>query len=110
MSFDKETYWAERRAKKGETFKLSTRIACRRCNGTNGQFLKDTFFCAKGCDQNSLRDRIVGFLGFGNWRVVYPDGERSEPMGRRVAEAYRKHFGGLLLRTAAPIRNPQLRG
>lgn len=109
MSFDKAAYWAKRNGVKmlGKA-NLSTRIVCRRCKGGDGQLIKDTFFCRKGCDQNSLWDRIVGFFGFGNWRVIYPDGNRSEPMSRRVAASYRFHFGGLLLRTSAAIRNPGL--
>lgn len=109
MTFDKAAYWKKRNALKmlGKAT-LSTRIVCRRCRGGEGQLIKKTFFCRKGCDQNKLWDRIVGFFGLGRWRVVYLDGNHSEPMSRRVAANYREHFGGLLIRTAAAIRNPGL--
>ena len=115
MTFDKAKYWADKEAKKKgkvlpSELKIAGRIVCSRCSGTRGLFLNDHFFCFHKCDQNSRWDRFMGWLGLGNWRVIYPDGRRSEPMGRRTAEGYRFLFGGDLIRTKAAIRNPSLKG
>lgn len=109
MTFDKAAYWKEREAKKNKSLvqvKVARRIVCRRCHGSDGMFIKETFFCRRGCDQNSLWNRIKGFFGLGNWRVIYPDGERSIPMTRRVAQFCRNRAGGVLLHTKAPITFP----
>lgn len=111
MTFDKAAYWEKRKQDKLDKLvrlnnktHLVSRIVCRRCRGSEGQLIKETFFCRNGCDQNPLWDRIVGFFGFGNWRVIYRDGERSISMTRKVAEHCRvRAGGGLLLRTHAPV-------
>lgn len=111
MSFDKAAYWREKNARKiaGKTAApaavISTRIVCRRCQGSAGQLVNGAFFCANDCDQNPLWDRIIGYLRLGNWRVIYRgDGQISIPMTRRVAEFCMKRAGGgRLIRTKAPI-------
>lgn len=109
MTFDKAAYWREKNARKiagkaAAPAATSTRIVCLRCKGSSGQLIKETFFCANGCDPNSYWNRVVGYFGFGNWRVIYLDGERSIPMTRRVAEFCRDRAGGgLLLRTQKPV-------
>lgn len=109
MAFDKESYWKEKTARKiagkAAAAVISTRLVCRRCEGSAGQLVNGAFFCANDCDQNPLWDRIVGYLGLGNWRVIYRgDGQISIPMTRRVAEFCMKRAGGgRLIRTKAPV-------
>lgn len=33
----------------------------------------------------------------GEWRVLYPDGQRSQPFSRKVAEDYAEMFGGKVI-------------
>ncbi len=48
-------------------------------------------------------------LNLGNWRVVYPDGNRSRPMCYETAKDYAKMFGGHITPTDDPIYDLGLR-
>jgi len=39
---------------------------------------------------------LLGIKGKRKWIVVYPDGEKSEPMDKATAKSYIKIFGGKL--------------